>query len=303
MRTFVTILSLALTTAVYAQKDKSLHLQWYESANGNLYSTELQYSERGKFYYSFSNDRDNLYVVMKVFEKDVQKQILFSGLTIWIDMDGRKAKKTGLKFPARIQNQGKPDMMGIGNQQAPGNQQSARNDQQQGNMQGMQNPRSGAPGTDVTRRGGNMQMPSDSRIELIGLSGADRIFISSNEENNFRGSVSFEKNGNMWYQMIIPLSRLPERSEIKKNENDSFTLGFSYPGVLSQQMRGGSGGPGGERGGDMGGPGGGAGMGGPGGGGGRGGPGGRPGGGSQMGSSSVSPVLVWFKNIQFATER
>jgi hypothetical protein len=317
MRTIVTILSLALTTAIYAQKDKSYNLHWHDNGNENPQSSDAKYSEKGKFYYYLSNDRDNLYIDLRIFEKEVQRQVLASGLTVWINTDGKKAKKTGLRYPARMQNQDRPDMAGMGNQQAPRNQQAPQNNQRQGNMQNMQSQRSRMSGGENPSGGRNMQMPLASRIELIGLSGSDHSYISSDEINNFRGSMRFDKEGNMWYELIIPLSKMPERSLKNKKGKRSVILGFSYPGINYQRMGGSPGGNmGEERGNGMGGYGGG-GMGRSGGGMGRsgggmsrsgggmgrsGGGGGRYGGGG-MGATSTSPVIVWFKNIQFASER
>jgi hypothetical protein len=317
MRTVATILSLALTAAIYAQKDKTFNLHWHNFGNENTQSSDAKYSEKGKFYYNLSNDRENLYIDLRIFEKEIQRQVLSSGLTVWINMDGKKARKTGLRYPVRMQDQERPDLSGAANQKASVNQSFPQNNQRQGNMQGMQKPRNGMPGGESSSGGRNMQMTGPSRIELIDLSGSGRTLISSDEVNNFRGSIRFEKDGNMLYNLIIPLSKLPERSAKNKKSGSSFVLGLSYPGLSSQRMGGGpdgnmgerrEGGMGGYGGGGMGRSGGGmgrsgGGMGRSGGGMGRpGGGGGRYGGGGGMQTTSSSPVIVWFKNIQFATE-
>ncbi len=100
---------------------------------------------------------------------------------------------------------------------------------------------------------------------------------------------------------------MPEASDKKKKNNGSIILGFSYPGINPARMGGGPGrGMSEEGGGGMGGRGGG-GMGGRGGGGGRsgGGRGGRPSGGigEGMGTATVAPVIVWMKDVRFATEK
>ena len=304
MRTIVTIISLAVSVTIYAQKDANTHLHWRDNSNGklNLQASDLRYTEKGKFYYYLSNDKDNLYIDLRIFDKDVQRQVLASGLSVWLNMDGKKAKKTGLRYPARIQSQGRLDMAETQKQQSP------QNYQRQGNAQDRQNPWNGMPGGENPSGGRSMQMGLLSRIELIGLSGSDHSFISSDEANNFRGSLRFEKDGNMWYELIIPLSKLPEKSPTKKKNDGSCILGLSYPGINFQRMGGGPGGGAGGYGGGgmdegMGGRGGG-GRGGRSGGGGGGmrRPGGSPGGGGGMGTTSVSPVIVWFKNIQFASE-
>jgi hypothetical protein len=289
MRSFVTFLALTFSTCIFAQKDKSFNINWHNKEHDNIKfkSSELQYSEKGKFYYNMSNDKENLYIDLKIFDQDVQRTVLASGLTFWINMDGKKVKKTGLRFPAR---QGSPDMT---------------------NMQSLQNQQNRMPGGGITPSGvRNMQKPPEYKIELIRLGGSDDSFITPNEANNFRGSFRFEPDGNMWYELIIPLSKLPERSS-KKGNDKAFILGISYSAIGSRPGGGGAGAP--DFGGEMGGPGGGGGMGGPGGGpgGGGGGRGGRSGGGAgepggggaDMRAPSSPSVLVWFKDLQFASER
>jgi hypothetical protein len=310
MRTLVTILTLAVSLTTYAQKDKYIHLHWHGNTSGNqiLQPSDLKYSEKGRFYYYFSNDKENIYIDLRVFEKEVQRQILASGLSAWINMDGKKARKTGLRYPARMQGQGRPDMADMQKQQA------LQNIQRQENIQAIQGQRNAMQGGGLPSGGRSMQIPVASRIELIGLAGSDHSYISSDEINNFRGSMRFDKEGNLWYELIIPMSKMPARSPGKKKDNNSFILGFSYPGIMTQRMGGGPGNGIGDYnggGGMSGSGGGGRGMGRPGGGMGRSGGGmgrsgggmGRNGGGGRMGETSASPVIVWFKNIQFASER
>jgi hypothetical protein len=140
------------------------------------------------------------------------------------------------------------------------------------------------------------------KIEVIGMSETGPEYFPTDGSSEFRGSMKFEKDGNMWYELIIPLSKMPARSAKSKNETGTFMLGISYPAVPSMSLNGGmpGGGPG-EGGGGMGGRGGGGrGMGGPGGGS-RGG-GGRSGA-PEMVSSSESPVVVWFKDSRFASQQ
>jgi hypothetical protein len=161
-----------------------------------------------------------------------------------------------------------------------------------------------------------MQTSPSAGIELIGLSDSEHSFISSTEMNTFRGSMRFDKDGNLWYELIFPLAKMPAASDKKKKNDGSIILGFSYPGINPARMGGGPGGrmsEGGSSG--IGGPGG-RGMGGSMGGGmGRGmggsmgghggGRGGRPSGGTGegMGTATVAPVIVWLKDVRFATEK
>jgi hypothetical protein len=303
MRTFVTLLSLAICTCNFAQKDKSIYLNWRDKGHENITfkPSELTYSEKGKFYYNISNDRDNLYIDLKIFDKDVQRQVLTSGLTVWINTNGKKGKKTGVRYPARTGNQEKPEMGGMPDQQ------SLQNNQRMGNMQSMQNAPGGMQGRGTFSGSAGMQTLPAAGIDLIRLGASDHIFIPAAGMNTFRGSMRFDRESNLWYELVFPLAKMPEAPDKKKNNNNGLIiLGLSYPGINTPRMgEGTGGGPGDEGGGGRGGPGGG-GMGGRGGGmGGRGGGGSLPSGGpgEGMGTAAVSPVIVWMKDVRFATEK
>ena len=298
MRTFSLIFMLSIASAVYAQKDHSYYLRWSKSPDQDLLSPDLKYTEKGKFYYSFSNDRDNIYITLKIFEPDVQRAIIRNGLSVWIDMNGKKDKKTGLRFPVNEGHQGfgsRPQ----GSQRPP---QSGRREGETDNTQG--NPGNMQQGREFSF-GRPVQIPEAPKMEVIGLGGASREVISPVELNSFRGSVRMEKDGNMWYQLTIPLSKMPASENTKKKGDGSFILGFSYPVAAAPQMRGGAGG--GFEGG-MGGYG--RGEGGYGGGGGRGGMRGggggmrnrMPGEGMGGGTPTTTTIVVWFKDLRLASQ-
>ncbi|MGA1978723.1 MAG: hypothetical protein ABSG89_12845 [Bacteroidales bacterium] len=329
MRSALTVLFFALCSVVYAQKDKSFYVHWHDKGIDDLKlkPSMMLYSEKGKFYYYISNDRDNLYIDLRVFEQDVQRQILGSGLTVWIAMNARKDKKTGLKYPARMQNHGGPEMAGRQNRQTnpehgiAGNQdqqppQGTGNEQDEQVMQRRQFTQSGRSGNSGN---GSIQIPVDAKIELMGFSESGPSFIAPYELNTFRGSMSYDTEGNLWYELVMPLSKIPPPSHKAKNGQGKFIVGFSYiasrsglgQGNGNRSYYGGRGG--GFGGGGMGGGFGRGGMGGGMGGGFGGGIGGGFGGGRGImrntggshnyGSGSSSAITFWLKKTQFASEK
>lgn len=54
---------------------------------------------KAKIEYTFSNDRENLYITMKSGDKATQMRILNGGMNVWIDLSGKKTKTTGISFP------------------------------------------------------------------------------------------------------------------------------------------------------------------------------------------------------------
>jgi hypothetical protein len=150
----------------------------------------------------------------------------------------------------------------------------------------------------------DMNFMNTAMIELIGFSETGSKTISNLENDNFKGYVRMEKNGNLLYELIIPFSKIPAINDQPGKKNISpFILGISYQSVPT--MGGPSGGaPGG--GGGM--SGGGRGM--SGGSGGRSGSGGgKPGGNSgsgpglSQGSEAGSQTIFWIKDIRLATDK
>ena len=322
MRALVVFFSLLLCSGVCAQKNKLYSFQWRNNGNENyqLKSADFQYTEKGKFYYCLSNDRDNLYIDLKIFENEIQRQILYSGLTIWINMDGKKEKITGVRYPVRTQGEERPAMEGDRNRQMP------QGMERQQYRQGMQRPQNSVPGIDGSSIARNMQIPVDSKIELIGFSQSGPAFLPSYENNDFRGSMRYDEENYLWYKLIIPLSKMPQVSHKGKNGAVPVVLGFSYikpqteeaPNNMQRTYSGGRGGGyggrggggfGGNRGGGFGG-GMGGGFGGSRGGGFGGGMGSSMGGsrggmrGGQPGNSnSGETVMFWLKKTYFASEK
>jgi hypothetical protein len=264
MKKVLTLLFMVLCSGLYAQKDKSYHNHRHEAGIDDFRSAtaEFQYSEKGKFTYCISNDKENFYVNLRFIEKDVIRQILGSGVTVWINTDGKTLKKMGVRYPVRSQKPEKGGETGNRNMQNPPEMQNSQNAQGNRNM-----PQNGA----VQGQIGNIQdmnLMDAAMIELIGFSEPGSKIISNLESGSFKGSLRMEKNGNLLYELIMPFSKLPTINDQPGKKNISpFILGISYQSVPT--MGGPSGGA----------PGGGGGM----SGGGRGmsgGGGGRPGGNS-----------------------
>jgi len=273
MKSAFVFLSLIFCTSVSAQKDKFYQCLWHKK-DSDMFKTrpaEFKYSEKSKFLYCISNDSKNAYIDLNIGDKNVINQVLRSGLTVWINTDGKKAKKVGIKFPASSPSTNRGNSPGRQGTQMPPDMK---------NKQTL--PGGGAP---------------DS-LMLIGFSKGEPLLISNHETDNFQGSVSSQKNSNLHYELIIPLAKISttETNNKKKGKPAPLNLGLSYESFGSNGMGGPPGGGMPPGGGGGGGRSGGGGM-PPGGGGG----GGMPSGG-QPGGSSSSPTIVitWLEDIRFA---
>jgi hypothetical protein len=276
MKFLFVFLYFIICTTVSAQKDKFYQCLWHKK-DSDMFKTqhaEFEYSEKGKFLYCISNDSKYAYIDLEIGDKNVINQVLKSGLTVWINTDGKKSKKTGVKYPAGTPSTNRGNMPGKqGNQMPP--------DMKNGQT---------SPG-----------VGAHDSLALIGFTKGEPVLIPNHETDNFQGSAIVQKNSNLYYELIIPLAKIStaETSNKKNAKPTPLILGFSYESYGSNGMGGPPGGgmpPGGGGGGRSGG----GGM-PPGGGGGGGMPGGG-GGGGQYGGSPPSPTIVitWLEDIVFA---
>jgi hypothetical protein len=51
------------------------------------------------FYYNICNDAENLYIRLKITDGITQAKIGRNGLTVWLDPNGKRKRKLGLKYP------------------------------------------------------------------------------------------------------------------------------------------------------------------------------------------------------------
>ncbi len=67
----------------------------------------LAYIEEGKAFFGIRNDENFLYIVLRVWERDIQIQILRYGLTVWFDKKAEKNQGFGINFPLENKKIGK----------------------------------------------------------------------------------------------------------------------------------------------------------------------------------------------------
>ncbi len=66
---------------------------------GRLFVVENQKVSLG-----FLNDRDYLYICLRTDDRTMQRELLRSGLTVWIDARGKRAKALGIKYPIGLRS-------------------------------------------------------------------------------------------------------------------------------------------------------------------------------------------------------
>lgn len=274
MKIIISILALFVTAGSFAQKGGVPGIKWEDesSADKMIPAESFTFAKKANLYYYLSNDKENVYVRLRITDTEVQSKILNLGLTIWINMDGKTSKTIGLKFPIGAKNPA--------------------------SRRGMEKSPDGLTPSPLAMA---------NTIELIGFTTEENRRLPAQNAESFTGSIKYDKDGVLHYWMKMPLEKMPLRNAKTGGGEEPFTIGFEYP--LAQEMgMGGPGGPGGPGApaGEMPAmaPAGGSPRGG-GGGGRQGGGGGVPMARPPMGSqgSAKPPVLFWVKEIKLGKDK
>jgi hypothetical protein len=202
MKRIIFIVSLIFTTTLYGQKDKTYKCHLHEAGVDDFVSptAEFEFSEKGKFTYLLSNDNSDLYIGLRIADKNVQRQIQRYGLTVWVNADGKKKKDIGIRYPVVSINAG----------------------------YGGRPPQSGG------------QKPEQSKmtdsLHLIGFDGVKEKNIANNQAGNIRGSLKTGNNQVLFYELVVPMEILKGIAEKEKSKEFSIILGLSYPEAASGGM-------------------------------------------------------------------
>jgi hypothetical protein len=175
MRILTITFGLLFCINVFSQKGGESVCKWNGSGNKelNIPLESYQYFKKSMLYHYLSNDKENVYLDIRVIESIAKSKMLKEGMTVWINMDNKQIKKNGIRFP-----------LGTENPRGPGRQQ-ARDAQ------------------------GRLLSPVEqaNTIQLIGFGGTFQ-FLPANETEGFRGSVHYDNEGVLIYRLIIPITKL-----------------------------------------------------------------------------------------------
>jgi len=139
----------------------------------NDWETALDYKKSNEIYYSITNDTNNLYIRLNVNDQAIQRKIMMSGLTIWIDTTGSKKQELGIQCPVK-KDFGKMDRKAM--------------------------MRSGDINT--------LKIDPVLEMELIGFSKNIEYSFSSSKLYGIEISILQDNFKSMFYEMMIPFSAL-----------------------------------------------------------------------------------------------
>ena len=268
MKKFVPLFVFLIGLNLYGQKENESWCRWRAGGDGELNIPDDGYSffKKGNFSYYLSNDDNSLYVDLKIEDSGVQFKILQEGVIVWINTDGKSAKKTGLRFPVGAKY---AKLMKISGQ-----------------------------GSNLNS---NSPLALANVIQLIGFPESSPKIIPAENNESFSGSVKYNNNGVLLYNLKLPLSDL-NLKETGNQKTGFITIGIEYGAPPSAGSAVQKPSPAAGQSADM--PSGGSRGGGTRGGGGRSG-GGIPGGGMQGGpppQTGESSMILWLKNITIAAQ-
>lgn len=279
--------------------------KWQKSgitADGNPTEWELPlkyFDTKSKINYEFSNDLKNLYMAIRVTDKDAMVRVLSSGVTLELNTDGDSDYPYLVKFPARDhkmkqgQHRGRPGEM----PKETSGENTNENSNEEFNPEEI-SPEQGNPG-EMNKNEHDNRMEENQQFILKGFNNnTEETVVHVSEANGITANLNMIDSINtLFYEMVIPFETF---HKLELTPDDTTTLvalkmtieesGFSPkgnpPGGDNNEQNRPQGPP----------PGGGGGM--PQGGGGNGGgmnPGGMPQGGDQQGQQGSSTSEIKMK--------
>jgi len=201
----------------------------------------LQYNSKAQMLYGISNDNQNLYVALQITDKTVQRKILLTGLTFWLDTTAKGKEQLGLTFPVQKSSQ-----------------------INRGKNKGQQQSNQRMSKTEI-RKFNEKYANGMSEILIVGYDGETESRLGGNKSTKgINAILSLDSLQVLYYEVQIPLQMIFHRTDTFLSDSTKYfsyafeTGHFEMPLQASGGMKGKGGGQGG--GGGRGGGGGGSGQ-------------------------------------------
>jgi len=267
---FLVLLSSCKTKSIYTSSWNGNPQGLIENKNNHV--EDMHYDTDAKMLYGLINDNENLYILLEVSDKTVQKKILISGLTFWMDTIGKKKEQLGITFPLEGS---------MGNRTGKMNKEEMMKQMQRGSFNG-----------DFDYQNLNETFSNGlNKMEIIGFNNEkEPLMVFNQNPKGISVSIKFDKMGTLHYKANIPLKLIFKQPDLFLNDTTKlFSFGFETGSIDTPSMNGG-----GKQGGGMGQGGSMSGKGGRGGGGG----GGRSGSGMPAMQELSKPSKFWVKSAR-----
>jgi uncharacterized membrane protein YgcG len=180
-------------------------------------------ADEPKFSYNICSDNSNLYVRVKLKDETVRRKLAIFGFTMWLDPNGKKKKKLGLKFPTGTEGAEKMELV-----------------KQSGNR----NMSSGERAT--FQKDMNKYFIKDVEIlELIGLSDDPLTSTRSGITNGIKVGIGVDQEDAYIYEAQVPFKSFRLSKASIENLGVGFETGKWVPKQPKNSQAGGGGGGGG----------------------------------------------------------
>jgi len=183
---FVCILQFA-TLNLFAQKPAQNTLQQPPAnitVDGDLkdWGDSLRYyNEDKKLYYSLANTKDTLYMAIRINDRSEQTRILYAGLTLSIDPKGRRKETFSVTFPLSTV---RPETFAaLQMQQDTGKLTDDARDEER-----------------------KAKLTRLSQVKVTGFKDVESDMITTSNTYGFRNAIDYDKDGNMIYELAIPMA-------------------------------------------------------------------------------------------------
>lgn len=195
-------------------------------ADGDNSDWSLPYSyvdSKANMEYSFSNDKENLYITVKTSSRMTQMKILNAGMQVWIDLSGKKNKTTAVTYP--LQN---PEPMKMSRQSM-----SQSGDKEKQAAQGMK--KALAEARDFSLQG------------FKGCNGA--YLISQNNNCGIDVKIGLNSVGELIWEAVVPFRSFYKDAIAKEDLGKTISICFEINALKQSDMASapGNGGRGGAR--------------------------------------------------------
>ncbi len=198
MKVFTILIPFFICLNINAQNEPVSKWHVSRGAEINFPSEDYTYFKKGKLFCFISNDNTNIYIEMKIEDKEAQSRILSQGLTIWINMDGKSGKKMGVRYPLGSQHSMNQNKSKIPDSILSGDESPSRT------------------------------LLLANTIELVGFANAEASRFPAENADTFSGSVKFGVEGCLLYELVMPIEKLPLRNSKDGKGAMPFTLGIEY---------------------------------------------------------------------------
>lgn len=139
------------------------------------------YNDDKKLYYNLANSKDTLYMAIRINDRSEQTRILHAGLTLSIDPKGRKKESFSVTFPLSVTNA--QTYQALTMQEDTGKlTEDARDEEMKAKLTKL------------------------SQIRVTGFKDVESEMITPANTYGFRNAIDFDKDGNLVYELAIPLA-------------------------------------------------------------------------------------------------